>query len=130
MLLFQATGPQLGLLIAGVVTVIGGLIVSLTASWQLALLMMAFIPLLVGCGMFMNAFFGATKDSAANRGGKVTWKYFENRKWLAWLANSSKGSTHHLNDTVRFEELVMKRQIPLIAAYASGNIRYLHWSRL
>jgi ABC-type multidrug transport system fused ATPase/permease subunit len=69
--ILQATGPQLGLLFAGVVTIIGGLIVSITASWRLALLMMAFIPLLVGCGMFMNAFFGATKDSAANSGGKV-----------------------------------------------------------
>jgi membrane protein implicated in regulation of membrane protease activity len=67
----QATGPQIGLLIAGIVTVIGGLLVALTASWQLAFLMMAFIPLLVGCGMFMNAFFGATKDSSTNRGGTV-----------------------------------------------------------
>ncbi|CAB4013881.1 Multidrug resistance 1 [Paramuricea clavata] len=73
-----ATGPQLGLLIAGIVTVIGGLLVSLTASWQLALLMMAFIPLLVGCGMFMNAFFGATKDSATNRGGTTADETFSN----------------------------------------------------
>ena len=77
---FQATGPQLGLLFAGIVTVIGGLVVSLTAAWQLALLMMAFIPFLVGAGMFMNAFFGATKDSAANRQGKVRQKIFSNEQ--------------------------------------------------
>ncbi|XP_028416784.1 multidrug resistance protein 1-like isoform X1 [Dendronephthya gigantea] len=72
-----ATGPQLGLLLAGIVTVIGGLIVSLTASWQLALLMMAFIPLLVGSGMFMNAFFGSSKESLS-RGGNTAEETFSN----------------------------------------------------
>lgn len=74
----QATGAQLGLLAAAVVTIIGGLIVGFDASWQLTLVMIAFIPLLIGAGMVFNTFLGGgggggDKDGSASEAGQVSY---------------------------------------------------------
>ena len=64
--LCQATGAQLGLVIAGIVTIVSGLVVAFDASWRLTLVMIAFTPLLLVAGMAVNTFFGG---GSAGEGG-------------------------------------------------------------
>ncbi|CAB3994659.1 multidrug resistance 1 [Paramuricea clavata] len=54
-----ATGPQLGLFVSSMVTIIGGLIVAFAASWKLTLTMMAFIPIVIIAITLINYFLGA-----------------------------------------------------------------------
>ncbi|XP_046843213.1 ATP-dependent translocase ABCB1-like isoform X2 [Xenia sp. Carnegie-2017] len=59
-----ATGPQLGLLLGAVVSVIGGLIVAFTGSWQLTLIMLGFMPLLFFAGLLTHKLSNALRHTA------------------------------------------------------------------
>lgn len=52
----QATGPQLGTFLAGVISVVGGITVAFLGSWKLTLVMLAFMPMLFFGGMIANRF--------------------------------------------------------------------------
>lgn len=62
---FQATGPQLGLFVSSMVTIIGGLIVAFAASWKLTLTMMAFIPIVIIATTLINYFLGENECGKA-----------------------------------------------------------------
>ena len=69
----QATGSQLGLLAAAVVTTVGGLIVAFSATWQITLVMIAFLPLLLIAGMSFNTFMGGGVQKAGVSAGQVSY---------------------------------------------------------
>ena len=69
----QATGSQLGLLAAAVVTTIGGLVVAFSATWQITLVMIAFLPLLLIAGMSFNTFMGGGEQKAGVSAGQVSY---------------------------------------------------------
>ena len=69
----QATGSQLGLFVAAVVTTVGGLIVAFSASWQITLVMIAFLPLLIIAGMSLNAFLGGGVQKVGVSAGQVSY---------------------------------------------------------
>ena len=70
----QATGSQLGLLVAAVVTTISAFIVAFSATWRISLVTIAFLPLLMISGLSFNAFLGGGGQNTALSAGQV--RYF------------------------------------------------------
>ena len=63
----------MGLFVAAVVTTVGGLIVAFSASWQITLVMIAFLPLLIIAGMGLNAFLGGGVQKVGVSAGQVSY---------------------------------------------------------
>lgn len=75
-----ATGIRIGITIKNVVTLGGGVIISFVFSWQLTLLILAFIPFIVASGFLQNQLItgsAAKNKEAEEDAGKVCQSFQE-----------------------------------------------------
>ncbi|CAF4058606.1 unnamed protein product, partial [Adineta steineri] len=83
-----ATGIRLGILLQSFCSFVGGLIIGFIFSWQLTLLIMAFIPLLIAGGFLESRLitgFSSKDEKALENAGKIAVETIQNIRTVVQL---------------------------------------------